>query len=1101
MFRRCSTITLFLTAAIFVFHYGFAQNQNQSSNQNKQTQIFVQPPTLHQWGAVTLFHGLPSDRVRAIAQDKDGVMWFGTDAGLARYDGRRTQAITSEEVPQGRVSALSLDQDGALWIGTEGGAARYAKGQFNLVKETEGRSITAFLQLEKTRTLATSEDGFLFEIETPSDSSIGAKTIPREQLQSADRESPGPLELTSLARSANGKVFFGSRSRGVLTFDSNEIKEVRGEPRAFFIEALEADHKGRLWLGAKTTARGSGLYESGDPLRPKKIGVGLGTVLSLRADALGQMWVGTDGHGVFQFKDDVMLNHFTFDGTAGGLRSNRVYEIFVDREGVVWFGTDRGVSRYDPRALRVEKLSESAESNFIRAVYRTKDKRLYCGTNRGLFVQNGPEGVWQVVSELAQKTVYALSEDANGRLLVGTASGLYVKSDNGFKEIAWPNNETKTSDVKKESEDETSAPNRDLSAKNEESFSDERVHSMPPEESQPKSVTNNFSNNPNDNVRAIVKSQNKIFVAVYGRGVETLEGEARKLVWPKNADDKKLKEINSLFVDAQNRLWIGTASAGVFIFDGVGVKTEPQLAELQNVGVASIDGLQNGRVWFATAKGLYLFNQNKLTLVLPNHDVRSVRVVQSNGRWQMANGKAQTANSEQQPTANSQQPTEQRIIEQVWCATSDGGLFKIVIDEQLGPLIAPLDVEQGLPSQKAFALWQEKNASGGDVWLIGTNRGLARYETNSIEPLLQTTRVIGKRAYTQEEIKNGLQLEYPQNSLVLEVAGLSSRTFPEQFQYAFKLFNEKGELVQSRLARDAQFSTQGLKPGKYRVEAIAFNSDLQPSQPLAFEFWVGNAPFPWTTALLASLLLLAAVALVWAIFEHRNIMRTSAALASVNQELADARLRLANEAETERRRIARDLHDQTLADLRRLMLMSDQLSVESDNGKKSTVDPTLFRSEIENVSNEIRRICEDLSPSVLENVGFAAALEFALSDAVAHLPEEKKFEYEFACPDDLEERMNIAPGVMMQLYRIAQEAISNVCRHAEAKRVRLAVSITEESAFVLKLEDDGRGFNSEAQTTGRGLANISARASLIDAEVEWTTDANRGTVFVLKKET
>src|SRR5687768_9581924 len=48
------------------------------------------PLTLHQWGAVTLFHGLPSNSVRAIAQDADGVMWFGTDGGLAKYDGRRT---------------------------------------------------------------------------------------------------------------------------------------------------------------------------------------------------------------------------------------------------------------------------------------------------------------------------------------------------------------------------------------------------------------------------------------------------------------------------------------------------------------------------------------------------------------------------------------------------------------------------------------------------------------------------------------------------------------------------------------------------------------------------------------------------------------------------------------------------------------------------------------------------------------------------------------------------------------------------------------------------------------------------------------------------
>src|SRR5688500_5695853 len=79
---------------------------------------------LHQWGAVTLFHGLPSDRVLAIAQGLDGAMWFGTDAGLAKLEGRRTQAISHPNLPSGRVLALKTDHAGVLWIGTESGALR-----------------------------------------------------------------------------------------------------------------------------------------------------------------------------------------------------------------------------------------------------------------------------------------------------------------------------------------------------------------------------------------------------------------------------------------------------------------------------------------------------------------------------------------------------------------------------------------------------------------------------------------------------------------------------------------------------------------------------------------------------------------------------------------------------------------------------------------------------------------------------------------------------------------------------------------------------------------------------------------------------------------
>jgi len=167
----------------------------------------------------------------------------------------------------------------------------------------------------------------------------------------------------------------------------------------------------------------------------------------------------------------------------------------------------------------------------------------------------------------------------------------------------------------------------------------------------------------------------------------------------------------------------------------------------------------------------------------------------------------------------------------------------------------------------------------------------------------------------------------------------------------------------------------------------------------------------------------------------------------------------------------------------------------------AVVDPAALRAEIEAISQEVRRICEDLSPSVLENVGFAAALEWALAAALAHLPAERKFAYDFDCDDGLEERLALAPGVQMQVYRIVQEAVSNVCRHAQAARVRLSVHLDDAGDFTLTLEDDGLGFDAgnKKALKGRGIAGIRARASLIEAEAEWLRREGGGTVFVLRK--
>jgi signal transduction histidine kinase len=159
-----------------------------------------------------------------------------------------------------------------------------------------------------------------------------------------------------------------------------------------------------------------------------------------------------------------------------------------------------------------------------------------------------------------------------------------------------------------------------------------------------------------------------------------------------------------------------------------------------------------------------------------------------------------------------------------------------------------------------------------------------------------------------------------------------------------------------------------------------------------------------------------------------------------------------------------------------------------------------LRKEIEVISQEVRRICEDLSPSVLQNVGFAAALEFALSHAVQDAPAEKRFVYEFHCDDGVEERSDLSPSVQMQIYRIVQEAVSNIWRHAEATEVKMFVTGSDTGDFSLKIEDNGRPFKSQhTNSEGRGLANMRARASMIDARISWEPRDEGGTVFTLTK--
>ncbi len=347
--------------------------------------------------------------------------------------------------------------------------------------------------------------------------------------------------------------------------------------------------------------------------------------------------------------------------------------------------------------------------------------------------------------------------------------------------------------------------------------------------------------------------------------------------------------------DGNDRLVIGTSSGGVFFFDGKQTTTETAFDKLKGDAIWSVVG-DGSSLWVASAKGLFLFQAGQLRDVAPGVNARSLSISGNNSQ-----------------------------AKRIWCATVGNGLLTVTADDQFGAIVSRLDIEQGLPSQRVFAVLSEASAQGIESVIAGTSRGMVRYQPGHVAPTVLPARVIGQRIHQPDELTQRLHLDYPQNSLLLDVTAISSRTFPEQFQYAFALYDSSGKIIREKLAHDSQFAMEKLSPGTYKVVARAFTKDLLPATPLSFEFTVARAPFPWASTALAVLLLLALIALGWGYFQNRRIHRTSAELAAANRELANARLQLANETEAERRRIARDLHDQTLADLRNLALLVDRL--------------------------------------------------------------------------------------------------------------------------------------------------------------------------------
>ncbi len=971
---RFSLTCLVSALSFFSFFSLFNFGQVDTTAESIEESIFQSSQNLHQWGAINSFHGLPSEKVNAIAQTSNGFLWFGTHNGLAKFDGRRVQTSLSSTA----IYDVKTDSDDMLWIATDRGAFHYENGSFIQVKETSDYSINSIL-IDDGYIYLTEGNGTIFRC-TRSERKIKVEILLKKSI---------PIRAIE---KFDGASLVGTFNSGLQKLTDNDLEEVATRPRPFFINVLRKDSEDNLWLGARSSAGSSGLFVSEKMPVLKVVGENLGTVNALAFGSGETTWVGTEARGAYLFESKEFRKRFTFENTSGGLRSNKVLAVFVDREGVVWFGTDKGVSRYDPRSLQNERISDDVQSNFVRSIFESSEGSVFAGTNRGLFVFDETSKIWKAVSGFEKDTIYSISELGSDNLLVGTQNGFFSK------------------ERRKDSADSPST----LSEKT---------------------------------TRSITEFKGKVYFAAFDLGLRTIEGDTEKLIFDST--------VISLHKDGE-RLWIGTVNQGAVVFDGNNTTTNPLLAPLKETVVRSIAGNEKDGMWFATDKGLYLLSESKLEHILPGVEARAVEL------------KRDSSNALR-----------------IWCATS-AGLYSFLFDENFGWLSSHLDIEQGLSSQNTFAI---SYLERGTI-LIGTSRGIVRYEPTDKSPTLIPNRIVSQRVHSASELKSGIDLDFPQNSLSIDVTATSSRTFPEQFQYSFLLFNSKNELIDKRFGSESQFVMENLDPDEYRVEVRAFDGNLVSSDPLAFNLKVEDAPFPWIATILGVLLLIALAALIWAILSQQKIFRTSKQLAHANKELNSARLDLANEAERERHRISRDLHDQTLADLRHLLLMADEVS--TDKAPE-------FRSEIESVSDEIRRICEDLSPSVLENIGFAASLEWALGNAIEQIGQEHEVTTEFISKDNLEESLTLNRAEQIQVYRIAQEILSNVVRHSKASEIRMSANSSKETGFVLTVENDGKTFDPKTAKKGRGLSNIRARASLINAEVDWREVGGK-MIFTLTKE-
>ncbi len=268
-----------------------------------------------------------------------------------------------------------------------------------------------------------------------------------------------------------------------------------------------------------------------------------------------------------------------------------------------------------------------------------------------------------------------------------------------------------------------------------------------------------------------------------------------------------------------------------------------------------------------------------------------------------------------------------------------------------------------------------------------------------------------------------------------------------------------------------------------RITNVAARLRIAPS-----EFGVPDAQ----TALLVPMLYRGVAMGVLAAFDHgedgsvfgeddEQMLRTFAASAATAVALAQSvladRLRSSQAAaDAERRRWARELHDETLQGLGGLRLLLSSARRGDDLERAQTA----MDEAVEHIEREIsnlRAIITELRPAALDELGLRTAIEALLDRHREQSEFEIDAELVLGASSGAEDRLD--EDLETAVYRLVQEALTNVAKHARANRVRVALSESD-GQLLVEIKDDGAGFAPEARSQGFGLAGMHERVSLAE---------------------
>ena len=769
------------------------------------------------------------------------------------------------------------------------------------------------------------------------------------------------------------------------------------------------------------------------------------------------LWIGLGNGGLDAFdRENETFIHYQSEATVPySLSSNRIRSLYEDRSGVLWVGTrGGGVNKADPASRQFAHYPgdpDSLSDNMILSIYEDSEGLLWFGTSReGFDILDRSTGEsWHYQHDagdpnsLGNDTVHAFIEDASGLFWIGTEEGLYQFDRASEQFVRLPHNPPDYGDVKRETiysicEDRDgtlwfATHGRGLSE-----WSPDAGHFVYHQANGPGSISDNY-------VRMVYEDRSGVLWAGTDEGLNYLDRETGYWHNYKHdpADPTSLSHnwVWAIHKDQAGRLWVGTLGGGLNRLDP---EEETFTHYGEQDGLASdlvLDILEDdhGFLWLGTANGLSRFDPQSETFT--NHGAdRRLPITDFNAAMRSPNG-------------------------EMFFGGVNGFVSFFPDQIQENPYV---------PAVVLTSLQQQ----GRNMDL-----GLAPEDTKQIV------------------------LRWPDNSFEFEFAALSFSQ-PERNQHAYKLEGFDEEWLYSPYGRYTN-----LPGGTYTLRLKGSNNDGVWNEAGASLEVVIVPPF-WETWWFRGGVVLALVAAGFGAYRLRirgleaHGRELERQVEDRTAKLTDANIRLYQEIEEreraeeelaqqraeaavveERNRLARDLHDSVTQSIYSLTLLSEagQRMAEARDLEQLTVNQSRIGDISQQALQEMRLLVYELRPLALETEGLVGALGHRLEvvEKRAGIDARLIVEGEPELPADLEE----------ELYRIAQEALNNALKHAQASTIIVVFRVDAESVS-LQVQDDGRGFEPEtAQASGGlGLTSMAERTEMIGGRLTIRSSPNEGTI-------